>query len=62
MSEKHLGEALKERISAAVKEANVASAVNVGETGSHTTVKSTRRVIQKDGVTTVTEETEEGSS
>jgi hypothetical protein len=59
MSGKRLADALRQKIAAAAKDGNVAAAVNTGKSGSHTSVKSTKRVIQKDGVTSVTEEREE---
>lgn len=58
---------LKDALTKAIKNSltedgnNVASAVNVGGTGRHTSVKSSKRVVQRDGVTTVSEEREERS-
>lgn len=60
------GNRLKDQIVGLVKEAardenntNVASAVNTGGSGNRTHVKSSKRVVQKDGVTTTTERREE---
>lgn len=60
---KSLKNDLSNLIKSAVTEdgANVASAVNVGGSGKSTSVKSSKRIVQRDGVSTVTEEREERS-
>jgi len=56
-------EQLKEQIEdAAKKDSNIASAVNVGESGSKTSVSSRQEVVTKDGVTTKREIREERRS
>lgn len=62
-SRKKIAERLAEAIKAAARDDgnNVASAVNVGGSGRRISVKSSKRVVQRDGVTTVIEEREERS-
>ncbi|MFN2389948.1 MAG: hypothetical protein ABR575_10150 [Actinomycetota bacterium] len=63
MGHKKLRDELKKRIKEAVDEGNVASAINVGGKGSHTSVSSRQQVTHRDGVTTKkTERREERSA
>jgi hypothetical protein len=56
-------EELKQRINDAAKDdSNIASSVNVGGSGSHTSVSSRQEVVTKDGVTTKREIREERRS
>ena len=61
---RRFGEELKKKISDAIDEggANVASSVNVGSKGQRTSVSSHQRIVQKDGVRTVTTERREERS
>lgn len=55
-SKDSLADLLKDAARQAAAGANVASAVNVGGSGKRTHVTSKKRVVQRDGVTTQTEE------
>ncbi|MEA2516767.1 MAG: hypothetical protein QOG16_605 [Actinomycetota bacterium] len=61
---KRLGEELAKKIRDAIDNdgANIASSVNVGSKGQRTSVSSHQRIVQKDGVRTVTTERREERS
>ena len=61
---KRFKEELKKKIKQTIDEggANVASAVNVGSKGQHTSVSSRQRIVQRDGITTTTTERREERS
>jgi hypothetical protein len=63
-TQKRLREELKKKIKQSIDEggANIASAVNVGSNGQHTSVSSHQRIVQRDGVTTTTTERREERS
>jgi hypothetical protein len=61
---KRFGEELAKKIRQAIDKdgANIASSVNVGSKGQRTSVSSHQRIVQKDGVRTVTTERREERS
>jgi hypothetical protein len=61
---KRFGEELAKKIRDAIDNdgANIASSVNVGSKGQRTSVSSHQRIVQKDGVRTVTTERREERS
>jgi hypothetical protein len=60
---KKLRDELKARIEDAVAtSSNVASSINIGQKGSHTSVSSRQRVVHRDGVTTTVTERREDTS
>lgn len=57
-----LKRSIKEKVGDAVDATNSAVATNVGKKGTHTSVTSRQRVVQRNGETTVTEERTETKS
>ena len=53
---------IKDQVDDAVSNANIAAAVNIGRSGTCTSVSSRQRVVQRDGETLVEEERVERKS